>query len=102
MARGNTKSDEGAGGLEENDEDPEQGGGEAAGVRIFLQSRRPVGVALWCVDMGGYPPRGTGLEGFPRPGGVATDREATMAEVGREIVVHPGRGRKRGGGVRAN
>ena len=62
--------------MEENGKYPEQGGDEAAGVRIFLEIRCPVGVDLWCGDMDGYPPHGTGLGGFPRPGGAATDRAA--------------------------
>ena len=44
--------------------DNEQGGGEAAGVRFFLQSRLKVGVALRCGDGGGYSPHGTGPGGF--------------------------------------
>ena len=66
--------------MEENDEDPEQGGGEAAGVRLFLQSLRPVDVALRCRDVGGYLPHGMGPGGFPRPGGAATDGAAPAAE----------------------
>ena len=65
LAGSDPESDEGAGGLEENYEDPEQGGGEAAGVRIFIQSLRLVGVDFWCGDVGGYPPHGTGTGGFP-------------------------------------
>ena len=47
------------------------------GVRIFLQSRRTVGFALWCRDIGGYPPYGTGPGGFPIPVGAATEWEAS-------------------------
>ena len=67
--------------MEENDKDPEQEGGEATGVHIFLQIRCPVGFSLQCGDVGGYPPHGTVPEGFPRPGGAATDGVDDMAEV---------------------
>ena len=53
LAEGDTESGKGAGGVEEDDEDPYKGGGEAAGVRIFLQIRHSVVVALWWVDLGG-------------------------------------------------
>ena len=56
-------------GVTEIFKDIEQGGGEDAGVQIFLQGHRTVGVAIHCVDMGGYPPHGTGPGGFPGPGG---------------------------------
>ena len=72
------KPDEGAGCLEENEEDPEQGGGETAGVQIFLQSRCPYGVDLGNRDVGGYPLYGTGPGGFPRTGGAATDVADSM------------------------
>ena len=52
--------------------------------------------------MGGCPLHGTGPGGFPIPGGSATDVEAATLEVGREMVVHLGRGGNRGGGVRAD
>ena len=83
LAGSDPESDEGAGGLEGNDTDTEQGGGKAAGVHIFPRSRRPVGVALWCGAVGGYSPHGTVHGGVPRPGVVAADREAATAEVGR-------------------
>ena len=44
------------------------------GVRVFLQSRRPVSVAIRCGDMGGYPLHGTDPWGFTRTVGRATDR----------------------------
>ena len=69
------------GGLEDNVKDTEQGGGEAAGIRIFLQSHRPVGVAIICRDVGGHPPHRTGPRGFPRPGGAATDNADATSEV---------------------
>ena len=47
------KPDEGLGGLDDNFKDYDPGGGKAAGVRIFLQSCCPVGVALWYRDVGG-------------------------------------------------
>ena len=90
------------GGLEYNVKDPEQGGGEAAGVQIFLQIRRPVGVYLQCGDVGGYSPHGKGPGRFTITGDVVTDRAAVTAEVGRDMGVHLGRGSERGGGVRAN
>ena len=96
------KPDEGAGGFKENVEDPEQEGGKAAGVHIFLQSHHPVSAAIQCGDVGGYSLHCMGPGGFPRPGGVATDGESAMAEVGRKVGVHLGGGGEIGGGVRAN
>ena len=69
------------------------------GVRVFLQSRRPVSVAIRCGDMGGYPLHGTDPWGFTRTVGRATDREAATEEVGQEMIVHLSRGGNRGGGV---
>ena len=90
------------GGLEENDKDPEQGGGKAADVWIFIQIRRPVGVALLCVYVSVYPRYGTGPESFPISDVAATDGVADMAEVRQYMGVHLGGGGKKGGGVRAN
>ena len=90
------------GALEENVKDPEQGGGEAAGVRIFLQIRHPVGVDFWCGDVGDYPPHGTGPGGIPISGGAATDGADATVEVGRKVGVHLGKGGERGGGVRSD
>ena len=42
--------------------------------------------------MGGYPPHGTGPWGFTRPGGASNDGVASMAEAGREVGLHLGRG----------
>ena len=58
------ESDKGTGGLEEDDKDLKQGGGEAVGVRIFIMSCHPVGVDIWCRYVGGYPPYGTVPGGF--------------------------------------
>ena len=69
--------------MEDNEKDTEQSGGEAAGVLIFLQIRCPVGVAIWCGDVGGYPPGGKGTGVFPRPVGAATDGADAAVEVGR-------------------
>ena len=33
--------------------------------RVFLQIRRPVIIYLWCRNVGGYPPHGTGPRGCP-------------------------------------
>ena len=46
MSGGDLESDKGASGLEDNAKDPEKRGGEAAGIWIYIQIRRPVGVAL--------------------------------------------------------
>ena len=75
--------DKGAGILEENDQDPEQGGGEAVVFQIFLQSCHPVGISLQCGEVGGYPLHGTGPGGFPIPGGAVNYGAAATAEVGR-------------------
>ena len=85
--------------MEEDDKDPEQVGGEAAGVWLFLQSWRKFGVTLWCLFVGGYPTHGTGPGGFLGTGGAATYGEASTVEVGQYMVVHLGGGGKRGGGV---
>ena len=53
------ESDKGAVGLKKNYKDLDQGGGEAAGVPIFLQIHRPVCVALRCGDVGDYTLHGT-------------------------------------------
>ena len=84
--------------MAENFKDTYQEGGEAAGVRIFILSCPPIGVALRCRDMGGYPPHETGPEGFPRPGDVATDRVDSTAEDGWKVGVHLEGGGERGGG----
>ena len=52
LAGSDPESDKGAGGLEEDDEDPEQVGGKDASVRLFLQIRCTVGVALQCRNVG--------------------------------------------------
>ena len=71
--------------MEEDEEDPYQGGREAAGVCIFLQSRRSVGVALWCGYMGGYPLHGTSPSGVPEPDVAVTDG-ADPTAAGRQEV----------------
>ena len=71
------KPDEGTGGLEENGKDPEQGGGKAAGVRIFLPKYCPYGLALGNGDVGSNPPYGTVSWGFPRLGGTETYEAAS-------------------------
>ena len=85
--------------MEEDGGDPEQGGGKAAGVRIFLQRKRPVSVAIWYRDVGGYPPHGTITGGFIGPGGAATYGAAPVAEARWEVGVHLGGGDKSGGRV---
>ena len=85
--------------MEEDDDDTEQVGGEAAGVRLFIQIRHTVSVSLWCGDIGGYPPHRTGRGGVPGPGGAATDGEAPTSEVIWEVGVHLGGGGKSGDGI---
>ena len=96
MAGGSLKSGKGVDGVTEIFKDIEQGGGEAVAVHIFLQGHRTVGVDIRCVDMGGYPPHGTGPGGFPRPGGAATYGVYSTAEAVRKVGVHLDRGSKRG------
>ena len=55
MAGSDLESGEGVGVVEEDNSDPQQVGGEAAGVRLFLQRRCSVSVTLWYGDMGGEP-----------------------------------------------
>ena len=85
--------------MEEDDEDTDQEGGEAAGVRIFLQSHCPAGVFPQYGDVGGYPLHGTGPGFFLGPGGVATDGATSAAGANREVGVNLGGGRKIGGSV---
>ena len=99
---GDPQPGKGTNGLAENVEDPEQGGGESAGVRIFLLSHRPISVDLWCRGVGDYPPHGTSPGGFPRLGGAETYGAAAMAESGWKLVVHLNGGGERGGGFLAN
>ena len=61
--------------MADNVKDPEHGGDEAAGVRIFLQSCLPIGVCLRFRDVGGSHLYGIGHGGFPIPGGAVTDWE---------------------------
>ena len=56
------------------------------------------GAETWAVT----PPHGMVPGGFPGPGGTATDGAATTEEVVQYMVVHLGRGVKRGGGVQAD
>ena len=102
MAVSDTEYDEGVGGLEDNDKYPDQGLGEATGVRIFLQRLCPVGVYLCFRDVGGYYPHGTGPGGLPIPGGTATVRADATKEVGWWMGVHLDGGGDIGGGVRSN
>ena len=99
MARGDPESGKCVGGVEEDDEDPWQGGGDAADVRIFIQNYHEVSVALWCRNVGGYPPHGTCTGGFPGLGGAANDGADPAAADGREVGVHLCRDSKSGGGV---
>ena len=88
--------------MEENDKYPEQGVGEAAGVWLIIQSCRPVGIALRCGGMGGYPPHGTRPGGVSIPGGAATDGAAAKSEVGWDMGVHLDGGGNIGGRVQAD
>ena len=88
----------GMGDVEEDDNDPYQGGGKAVGVWIFLQIRHSVNVAPWCGYVGGHPPQGADHEWFTGPGGAVTDRAAPVAAGRKEVGVHLGGGGKIGGG----
>ena len=102
LSGGHTESDECAGGLEEDGKDPEQGGGKAAGIRIFLQSCHTVSVAIWCRYVDGYSPHGTGPRGFPGPGGAETNGADPTVEDIWEVGVHLGGGGDIRGGVWAD
>ena len=78
--------------MEEDCEDPEQGGGEDAGVWRFLKICSTVRVDLCCGDVGGHPPHGMDTGGFPMPGGTETNGAAAMAEAVQEMGVHFGGG----------
>ena len=91
MTSGGPEPGKGEVNVEEDDEDPYQGGGKAAGVRIFLQRRRSVGATLRCRDVGGYPPHGTGPRGFPGPGGAVIYGADPAAVSIWEVGLHLGR-----------
>ena len=59
---------------------PQQGGGGAAGVRIFLQSRGAGGVDIQLRDLGGHLPHENGPGGVPGPGGATADGAGPAAE----------------------
>ena len=65
----------------ESDADPQQGGGGAAGIRIFLLRHGPVGADFWCRNLGGNPLHGPGTGGVPGPGVLTVDREAHVETV---------------------
>ena len=85
--------------MEDYDKDTKQGGVIAAGVRIFLQRRDSVGVAIQRRDMGGNNPHGPDPWGFPGPCGAEIDGEAPSVTDRQEVVVHLVIGGKGGGGV---
>ena len=64
MAGSDPESDKGVVGVEEDDKDTYQGGVDAAGVKLFLQSCHSVSVALWFREVGGYPRMGWVIWGF--------------------------------------
>ena len=66
--------------MEEDDKNPQQGGGGAAGVRIFLKSYGAGGAAIWRGDLGGNLLPGQIPGGVPGPGGAEADGEAPVAE----------------------
>ena len=99
MASGDPESGEGADGVEEYDEDPYQGGSEAAGVQIFLQSRHPVDVFLWYGDVCSYPSHRTDDGDFTGSCGTATDKASPMAAGILEAGAQFGGGGERGGGI---
>ena len=76
MAGVDPESGKGAGGVEEDDEDPYQVGVNVAGVRLILHILCSVGVAIRCRDVGGYPPHGTVPRWIPVPSGTETDGSA--------------------------
>ena len=66
------------------------GGGGAAGVRIFIQSRGAGGTDLRRGDKGGIPPHGQGLGGVPGPGGATSDGTDPTTENRWELGFHLG------------
>ena len=71
-----------------------QGGGDVAGIRIFLLICAPVCTNFWGINLGGHPPHGPGTGGVPRPGGAMVDREASSETAWRKMVVRLGGGSK--------
>ena len=76
--------------MEDDDKDPQQGGGGAVGVRIFLKNCVAGGVDIRIRDLGSHSPHGQSPGEFTRPGGAAADREACAAEKLREVGIHLG------------
>ena len=79
--------------MEEDDKNPQQGGGDTASVRIIFQSRGAGGAAIWITDLGGQPPHGKGPGGVSEPGGETSDRADPMEETRREVDIHIGEAR---------
>ena len=65
MSEGSHKPGKGAGSVAVVDEYSQQGGGDAAGIRIFLQRRGPFGADFRCRNLGGHPPYGPGTGRVP-------------------------------------
>ena len=70
----------GEGGVEEDDNNPQQGGGRSAGVYIFIYSCGAGSVAIQLIDLGGHPLHGHIPGGFTGPCGAAADGAAPAAE----------------------
>ena len=70
----------GESGVEEDEANPQHGGGGAASVWIIFQRRGAGGAALWIGYLSGHPPHGKGSGGVSGPGGNTADGAATMAE----------------------
>ena len=99
MAGGSHKPVKGAGGVAVVEEDSQQGGGNSAGIRIFLQRRGPFGADYRCRNLGGHPLHGPGPGRVTTQGVDTIDREAPAATDRRKMVIHLGGGGKRGGGI---
>ena len=79
--------DKGEGSVEEDDKDPQQGGGGAVCVR-FVLGHYSVGTAFRHGDMGSYPPYGPGHGGVPVPYVTIIDRADPTAAGRKELGIH--------------
>ena len=66
--------------MEEDDANPKQGGGSAAGIRIIFLSRDAGGSSLQIGDLGSHPTHGKFPGGVSGPGGETADGASRAAE----------------------
>ena len=99
LAGGDQEYGEGAGGMDEDGEDPQQGGFGATGVHIFLKICCSINTDFRRRNMGGYSLNGPDPWGVPGPGDATIGGEASATTDRREVGIHLSSGGKGGGGV---